>query len=418
MDLYNDRIRLILLNELLKKNIKDIDLEKFSDDIYINSYYLENIVNKFKNKVKIENDYIDIGYYPEENLDDFAYVSLLYPNKDGELTFFAGAILLSLSLQNSKIKKILMVTPDVDQYYIEILNMFFDEIKVVKYITFNRNEGEYIKINKNNFNSDISNNFLEEIHTNTKLHIFNKDLFNYKKVIFLDLDILVIKNFDYLFNLNAPAGCLEHKSKDNRRVWDRDIDLHGSKFSEDKTDISKDIGTTINCGILIVEPNIKIYKEIIDDLQNPNLFDTDFIERDYDLSKNKWEKKFYFPEQSYLTNKFKNKWHVIDNIYNCWDLMKEDSFGIHPIESKFNFHGTILKKKIWEMQMNSDSFYQRQVNNVFIKLYTQNKKVFNLVLKDLIFLIDDKFYNIREIKDDNYDKLLDDQKKLVNLIQK
>ena len=127
-------------------------------------------------------------------VENYAYVTLLYPNKNGDCTYLDGAILTAFGLrkQNIKYPLICMITNDVKQDTIDILKILYDDIKIVDYIS------PVKKINQITITSDIfskedytdDENYKEIIKVFTKLHIFNSDLFNFDKILFVDYNVI------------------------------------------------------------------------------------------------------------------------------------------------------------------------------------------------------------------------------------
>jgi alpha-N-acetylglucosamine transferase len=161
-------------------------------------------------------------------MSNFSYVTLLYPDKHNNVSFLDGVILTGLGLrrQNTKYKLICLITPDVSNDIKEIIKIIYDEIIVVPYISPLKNAD--IKIISNIFSPNDfidENNYSEMCKIFTKLNIFNSKILPYNKICFIDSDLIPIKQFDELFNLNTPAGWLE-KIYDNgldnyNRYWDK-----------------------------------------------------------------------------------------------------------------------------------------------------------------------------------------------------
>ena len=73
----------------------------------------------------------------------------------------------------------------------------------------------------------------------TKLHIFNQTQFD--KIVFLDADIMVLKNLDHLFNCPHMTSCLDGEYFNIWPGWDH-----------------------FNSGCLVIEPSIELYNKILD----------------------------------------------------------------------------------------------------------------------------------------------------------
>ena len=112
-------------------------------------------------------------------MNNYAFISLLYPNKKGKWTYLEGAILTALGLrkQNTKYKIIYMVTPDITDDVNNKLKIVYDEVFIVDYISPLETAG--IKINSNIFEKTFYKN---KNSYNDMCNIFTKLLiFDYKK---------------------------------------------------------------------------------------------------------------------------------------------------------------------------------------------------------------------------------------------
>ncbi|MBR6253134.1 MAG: hypothetical protein IKR04_04800 [Clostridia bacterium] len=73
----------------------------------------------------------------------------------------------------------------------------------------------------------------------TKLHIFNQTQFD--KIVFLDADIMVLKNLDHLFNCPHMTSCLDGEYFNIWPGWDH-----------------------FNSGCIVIEPSNELYNKILD----------------------------------------------------------------------------------------------------------------------------------------------------------
>lgn len=124
-----------------------------------------------------------------------AYCTLVMCGDDYALT----ACVLAKSLRNvkSKYQVICMHTDDVSESAVKLLSKYFDRLILVPYI-----KHEVIKMSYKQ-----ESIYGKWIHASfTKWNIFDKDLFDYEKVLLLDADVVVVENIDDLFDLDAPAA--------------------------------------------------------------------------------------------------------------------------------------------------------------------------------------------------------------------
>ena len=363
-------------------------------------------------------------------VENYAYVTLLYPNKNGDCTYLDGAILTALGLrkQNIKYPLICMITNDVKQDTIDILKILYDDIKIVDYIS------PVKKINQITIKSDIfskedytdDENYKEIIKVFTKLHIFNSDLFNFDKILFVDNDIIPINNYETLFNLECPAGWLEHIStKDNlyNRIcdmWDDEI-KHGELIPTKYTKIYKIPGRSVNSGLLLIKPDKNIFNDMITILKTPT---------------DKWEEiKFPFRgsigfrkekldyyilhDQDFLTQYFENKWHLIDTRYCHWgDSVKYDIYGMHMAGLFYIVNFNKVNAKTWQIQIPINDGFNIISNKTALWGFTNYPQLKNILYKNLQFYINNKKIKIQDIKinDPIYKELNRFQKRIINII--
>jgi len=367
----------IIFNEYIDK-LKDLDIKKkfniknltskqyggenyalfsiqFADNLKI--WTNSSISTKCTEMVIIEN------YNITEN--DYAFVTLFFPTytednlKNNVINYgyllstcIVGYLLktqkqsLIYNRNGTNAKTICMVTPDVEIFAINILKNFYSEIIVVPYITWNCNlpdnikndKLKYIKIGDMSFGKISNKNPWSLVLT--KLNIFNKKLFPYKKVVFIDSDCYPMYGYDTLFSYETPAGWIEHSriTMENYPVssWANDRgrftnNIMGLDLPNSFTDLKNNMSASdINAAILIIEPNNNEYNDIINELT---------INFSKLFGKNKKYNGFYIgntkinyymlPEQNYLTQRYSGKWKGIGFGYQSWLVDINSAFGIH-----------------------------------------------------------------------------------------
>lgn len=124
----------------------------------------------------------------------YAYVFLVMKNEK----YIAGAVVAALSLKNTgtKYDLVCMVTHDISENGRNKLLTIFDYIVEVDYITKNSLP---LKTKKQ---TDMYKSWID--HSYTKWNALK--LIQYKKVIFLDADIILLSSIDSLFELSCPAA--------------------------------------------------------------------------------------------------------------------------------------------------------------------------------------------------------------------
>ena len=162
-------------------------------------------------------------------MENYSYISLLTNDN-----YIYGIILLAESLKQVKSKYPLkvLITKDVSKASQEILKQLNISYKLIDIIPMpTKLYEENREINKE-FTHTWKNCF-------TKFKIF--DLTEYKKIIFLDSDILILKNIDHLFNCSHMTACIDGEYFN---IWPEYLHF--------------------NAGCLVIEPSHKLYLNLLE----------------------------------------------------------------------------------------------------------------------------------------------------------
>ena len=170
---------------------------------------------------------------------NYSYVTLLTDD-----TYAYGVILLNESLKQVKSKYPLhvLITESVSEPVKEILkqnNIKFDLIDI-------------ISMPEEIYNYNKSINLKQAIiwkDQYTKFHLFN--LTKYNKIVYLDADILILKNLDHLFNKPHMTAAIDGEY----------FNLYSKVF--------------FNAGCIVIEPNNQEYLNILNYANNFNFTDFD-----------------------------------------------------------------------------------------------------------------------------------------------
>ena len=358
-------------------------------------------------------------------MNNYCYVALLYLDKYNKASYLDGIILTGLGLrrQNVKFKIICLVTPDISESIIKIIKIIYDEVITVPYIS--PLENAEIKIISTIFSpNDFTdkNNYSEMCKVFTKLNIFNSKILPYDKICFIDSDLIPIKKFDELFNVNTPAGWLE-KINDNNlnsyaRYWDIWNEInHNELILKKLTDIHEPPGTSINGGLLVIKPDYKLFKFFIDQLQTPKYlwFGSNYLHK----GNINWQRQFndYYicPEQDYLTQHFSGKWHMINGLYCAWgNCSIKKVYGIHMAGNRFIINNKWVYGKTWQLQFTNDFEQNKLTNLLMIWGIINYPKLKKNILKNLKIYVNNNFINFNEIiySDINFNNLTLDQQLL------
>lgn len=327
-----------------KDSEKEDEIDKtFTNDIDSLIFCNESITIKVPKKT----------FMIKKNKKEYAYAFGMFPNpKNGKASYLDGCILGALGLKRQKTNAdiICFITPDISKKDKQKLEVVFDKVIYVPYISPYKMKGEG-KLKTIMMDPDIFKNcqdydkFHPYSHVFFKLHIFNPELFPYKKVCFVDSDLVPMNYYDSLFMLNTPAGWVEYRKKwpyQKSFHWDRcDYLKHGETIPKIFTDIGTKGSSDVNAGLLVISPNKKEYDSMIKQLTSPvskwmgpgkehiGFYDME-LDRDKSITGRKFvDSSYCYPEQNYLTKRYSGKWTYIEYAFQSWSLDPCNSFGIH-----------------------------------------------------------------------------------------
>lgn len=310
----------------------------------------------------------------------FCYVTLLFCHNN-KCDYLEGVILTGLGLrkQNVKYKMICLVTPDVSKKDREIILEIWDKIIEIEYISPVK-ELNGIIINEKFFNPDYKKNNNSWLKVFTKMHIFNKNILPYDKVLFVDSDLIPIKDFDNIFNeYDTPAGWLElviaNKNNTFNITWGEHVFNDNEIIDSAFTDISQG-PFTINAGLLLVKPDKNTFDEIIIELKSDSKIES------IDLDGIK--KSFYWcPEQAYLTKKFSGEWHYINHFYNSWGYHNDKCKSLHMAGLFYIINNKKVNAKTWQIQNKTPDCFNIKTNEIGNWGIQKYKNLENILFKNL-----------------------------------
>jgi hypothetical protein len=233
----------------------------------------------------------------------YAYVTLVMMGD----RYISAAIVLAHSLRklNTQADLVVLITSDVSEDGKRVLSTYFDKVLLIDYV-----------VAKNwRTRKQHHRKYLELVFT--KFHLFK--LTEYKKILLIDADALVLKYPDHIFSLNAPAGCfLEDKDlfitydkngnyilpADNKIKWYQQYCKccgHGKLIPKEMTDklYTNFTNSGIGGGLILLEPKKGEFESILKDISKGKM-------------KYLIENNFVWPEQQYLTLRYSGKWHSIN----------------------------------------------------------------------------------------------------------
>jgi hypothetical protein len=186
--------------------------------------------------------------------------------------YVPGAIMLAHSLRSvdTEYDIICMVTPDIGDVTRRQLDVVFDRVVEVQYLEHGTTPLKSEK-QKKMYGAWASRSF-------TKWQCL--DLTEYKKVMFIDADQLVLQNNDELFELNAPAGTFSTpwiapfcKSSTPNPYGKLE---HEAIVSHDMINNALQNGSVVSmASLVLLEPSTSIYTDFITYLNNAGLIGAD-----------------------------------------------------------------------------------------------------------------------------------------------
>ncbi|MBP7837431.1 hypothetical protein KA021_01875 [Candidatus Saccharibacteria bacterium] len=194
-----------------------------------------------------------------------AYGTFLF--RDGG--YLPGLLMVAYQLKRLGLNGARLVccyTPDIDQGVVDLLRLMYDDVWPVEYLAFGRKrKGRQAP--------------LTSMFTRFRLlqGLPEKDEKTFEKMLIFDADMLPIKSYDSLFDLQCPAGVI-NESKDHMKAdyrysqtakeWEwhekyNDICPHGSKIPKSITDRpmqAPEENMGINGGLMMLRPSQENFK--------------------------------------------------------------------------------------------------------------------------------------------------------------
>jgi len=186
--------------------------------------------------------------------------------------YLDGALILYENLKdlNSKYDLICIINDNIKQETINTLNKYGIKTKLIKNNITSKGKGRWK-------------------YTFDKINIFS--LIEYNKLVFLDLDLLILENIDNLFNYDTPAMCL------NLPWSDKDA----------------------NSGVMVIKPDLVEYHLMMDFVMDPN--------------------KKHDGDQDIINEFYKDKFNILPLSYNVMrslyydNEMQEKDFKVRNVMS-------------------------------------------------------------------------------------
>lgn len=213
--------------------------------------------------------------------------------------YFYMAVALYSILRHNKIKKVYLVIEDDEIPYIK--NVVFVNINKIK---------EYVKKESPNYNTQYSKL--------SYMRCFFSKFINEDKVLYIDVDALVIDNIEDLWNMDITDYALIGTHENGE--WENYLQVEGLDT------------TYINSGVLLMN---------LDFIRNHKLDDK--------MIKLLNTKKYAFPDQDVLNIVCRNHIKHVDNKYNSTEItgFRDDAKIIHYIRERKGWIETSPRSEIW-----------------------------------------------------------------------
>ncbi len=330
-----------------------------------------------------------------------AYVTFIIRND----SYLPGALVFAYALKKQKTKNdlICIVSDNITKSAVNKLKVLYDDVIVLDEL--------YVKHDRRQERQDRP--FLFSRFSAFRLGKDGDLGKNYEKIIIADCDLLPIKNYDSLFELDAPAGiinerkeyCMEYTDGkyiipdsayiDGTWIWHKtykDIP-HGHKIPKYITDriINDKSNMGINTSLNVFKPTMSLYNSILEDLNKTEI--------QKEISSYNW------PEMQYITVKLSGKWTNIDLRYSSFN-------GYPVIEALNGIHYAGIKP--WIIKNDSLKSYGKfEDYQLWFKVYTHMIDEYDYLktgklLRIYNFIIDlqkDKKYQFKKYYMENFKHL-------------
>lgn len=254
----------------------------------------------------------------------------------------------SARLTKTSCSLVLMVTNDVKVG--DEQKRVFDEIVSVDYVTTN---------NKAYMSQKQKKKYSKWMNVScTKWECLK--LVQYKKVIFVDADIVIHKNIDHLFELNAPAARFYNYMIDGRlnklkhRVTINPVFMYNNLIKTKPKKYTKTNHTnyTLNGGFVILEPNMKMHNKMLELCKQKLIYDNVSSIDECVIS--------------FLYTIFNISWTNLDKMYNC-EVWKDKDYKkasvLHYIGSDLPWESDEIKYEDVKLYKKYQKSYTNFVNS-------------------------------------------------------
>jgi hypothetical protein len=315
----------------------------------------------------------------------YAYVYILLKSSSSYIKYIIAALVSAYSLkkQNTKYDIVILVDKYIYENYYNLLKLIFDKIKLIEVI-----------FPYKNLIKDIQRESWKYLYN--KIHLFK--LIEYEKVLMINVNILPLKNYDYIFNYNTPAGIFI------KNEYDGQFDFKNKKKYVNREDYWVNEYKKIICNFKNIKELKKKDKKLHDQfkqklvhysnfdwfiqgsllLYQPSLKTYDKLYKIINGENKKYKNLYFTNDEFFFTYFFREEWNFIDNRFSSNILSKKYPYLEYIFGIKYNTGKPFLLN-----EKNKKKFLKYKEYNIWVKYYKEfiNKypSVKNIINLDKLF---------------------------------
>lgn len=287
-------------------------------------------------------------------MENYTYMTLLTNN-----TYVQGVILLNETLKQvkSKYPLVVLVTNEIAQATLDILDYLKIKWKLVENVQLSHNIENF---QEHQLKTKENNPLWKNV--NFKFQIFNQ--IEYDKIIYLDCDIFILKNIDFLFKKPHMTASF------NFYFYKFPIFINNKYYSFDLNNIEGKPAKAINRfngGCLIINPSQELFNNIINFINNINLNDIpkDMILHEEDLLNLYY--KTWKDQKKLQLNKYFNVFYFYNTEKQLSNYIESHAFFVHFLGSikPWDCYSKLFKNKL---NINNDLSFPSPLYQKSIKI--------------------------------------------------
>lgn len=252
---------------------------------------------------------------PDLTSERYAFVTLLL----GGDAYLPGCLVVAAALrwhQQTRAALVCLVDDSVSHEARAVLERVYDRVPIVP----------RLRAHPSAYPESLLADAYRDMYT--KLHLFDAALLPYRRVCFVDADLLPIRCFDHLFTLATPAAVIESVDPTSQYAYIRH--MHGVRHGEPvppailEPTSDNDVTGGINSGLLVVAPDRARFVNMVARIGRPMQEWGPRHRRLYEHGI-----RYGFPDQHFLQVEFQDAFTAIDPRFNSMRTDIPHSFGVH-----------------------------------------------------------------------------------------